>query len=170
MRMGEAKGLMGLLPKLAVMVSQRPPVWRPKRERISCRALMYRYCLRPDIEVQLPATCLLIVHCPHMGQRRVGFCKRRCELCTPCMNSCLCVNWIFVREVWFFWNDKSAPFEAGAGKEGAMLGGRRKGCTSVFDAVLMWVGFEVSVSEGCGFTLCTRDECARSRLGADRHI
>jgi hypothetical protein len=50
MRMGEAKNLMGLLPKSAVMVSQRPLLWRSKRERENCRALLCRPCSRADIE------------------------------------------------------------------------------------------------------------------------
>ena len=91
-REGEANDLMGLLPKSAVMVSQRPPLWRSRRERRSCSALLGRSCLRPNMEGQLPAMCPLLVNWPHSGQRRVGLWVSRRVLWTPHMNSCLCVN------------------------------------------------------------------------------
>jgi hypothetical protein len=60
MIVGQAKDLMGLLPKSALMFSHRPPLWRSKRDMSSCRAPLFRSCLRPDIVRQLPA----ILICP----------------------------------------------------------------------------------------------------------
>jgi hypothetical protein len=46
----DVNDLMGLLPKSAVMVSHRPPLWRSMSERRRCSALLWRLYLRPDIE------------------------------------------------------------------------------------------------------------------------
>jgi hypothetical protein len=75
MRVGEVTILMDLLPKSAVMVSQRPPLWRSNRERKRCKARLCRSCWSPGIEGQiLPAICPLLVKYPYMEQRRVGLC------------------------------------------------------------------------------------------------
>jgi hypothetical protein len=92
---------MGMLPTSAVMVSHRPPLWRSTRERRNCSALLWRSCLRPDIEEHLPAMWPLLVNKPHMGQRRVGLCGTMLVSCTPHMHSCLSVNWILVSDVCF---------------------------------------------------------------------
>jgi hypothetical protein len=90
----DANDLMGL--SSAVMVSQRPPFWRSRRERSSCSALVCRSCLRPHMVGQLPAMWPLLVNWPHMGQRKVGLWVRRRVLCTPHMNYCLWVNCMLV--------------------------------------------------------------------------
>jgi hypothetical protein len=58
----DVNDFMGLLPKSAVMVSHRPPLWHSKREGRSCSAMLWRSCLSPDIEGQLPAMKLLLVN------------------------------------------------------------------------------------------------------------
>jgi hypothetical protein len=99
------------------------------------------------MEGQLLAMWPFLVMCPHMGQRRVGLCEGRRVLWTPHdMNSCLCVNWVWVREVCFIWNEKSHPSR----REGAVFGGLRKCCMSVFDVIFVRVCFEVGVHVGCG--------------------
>jgi hypothetical protein len=52
---------------------------------------------------------------------------------------------------------ETRPVAGCAGKEGAVLGGARKGCMRVFDDICVCIGFEDGVSEGCGVALCLRD-------------
>jgi hypothetical protein len=48
-----------------------------------------------------------------MGQRITeGFYVRGRVLCTPHMNSCLCVNWMLVSEMCFFCTEKTTPSSA----------------------------------------------------------
>jgi hypothetical protein len=108
----EAKDLMGLLLTSAVLLSHGLPLCRSSREKSSFRALLCLSWRRPDIERQLPAMWPLLVNCPHMEQRGVGLCARRRVLWTPQMSFCLCVNKMWVREVYLLWNEKSAPSEA----------------------------------------------------------
>jgi hypothetical protein len=51
MRLGDVNDLMGVLPISAVIVSQRPPLWRFRRERRRCSAPLCRSCLRPDMAI-----------------------------------------------------------------------------------------------------------------------
>jgi hypothetical protein len=97
----DVNDLMGLLPKSAVMVSHRPPLWRSLRERRSCRALLWRSYPSPNIEGQFPAMWPLLINWPHVRHRMVGLCERMRVLCTPHMSSCLCVNWTWVSDEWF---------------------------------------------------------------------
>jgi hypothetical protein len=117
----DGSNLMGLLPKSTLMVAQRPPLWRSMRERRCCSPLLWRSCLKPDIEGQLRARWPLLVNWPHMGQRRVGLCERRRVLCTPHMNSCLCVNCTLVSDVCFLWRVKSAPSAAARARRAPCL-------------------------------------------------
>jgi hypothetical protein len=50
---------------------------------MSCSALLWRSCLRPDIVGQLPAMWPLLVNWPHIRQRKVGLWVRRRVLFTP---------------------------------------------------------------------------------------
>jgi hypothetical protein len=56
MGVGDVNNLMGLLPKSAVIVSQRPPLWRSGRERRRGGSLLRRSCLRPDIVLNRAVT------------------------------------------------------------------------------------------------------------------
>jgi hypothetical protein len=55
MSVADVSDLMGLLPKSAVMVSHRPPLWRSRRERRSCNTFLLWSCLSLGIEGHLPA-------------------------------------------------------------------------------------------------------------------
>jgi hypothetical protein len=121
---GDVNDLMGLLPKSAIMVSQRPPLWRSIRERGSFSVLLWRSCLRPDKEGYLPAMWPLVVNRPHMGQRRVGLCERRSRvLCTP-PHEFLHVCELYIAELYvLFMEGEVRPGRNGAGEEGTILGG-----------------------------------------------
>ena len=156
MGVGRVKDLMGLLPKSAVIVSHRPPLWRSRRDRRSCSALLCRSCLRPDMVGQLPAMWPLLVNCPHMGQLRVGLCMRRRVLWTPYMNSCLCVNCVLVSVVCLLRKVKSAPSSAARARRAPCLDVCERCvcvcvCVCVFNAVGVRVSFKVGVYVGYGF-------------------
>jgi hypothetical protein len=88
---------------------------------------------------------------------------RRRVLCTPRMNSCLCVKWILVSEVCvsevcFLCNERSAPSaSARASEEDAVFSGVVD--WGVFDVVVVGTVFEVGVAEGCGVTSWQSYEC-----------
>jgi hypothetical protein len=87
-----------------------------------------------------------------MGQRMVGLCVRRWVLCTPHMNSCLCVNWTLVSVVCVLVEGEVRPIHSGPGQEGAVFGGLCEGCMCVFGVVCVCVGFEVGLYVGYGFS------------------
>jgi hypothetical protein len=111
--------------------------------------LLWRSCLRQDMVGQLPAMWPLLVNWPHMGQRKVRLWVRRRVLCTPHMNSCLWVNWVWVSEVFFVECEVGAVLR-GAGEECSVFGGVSEGCVCVFGAVRVCVCFEVGISIGYG--------------------
>jgi hypothetical protein len=49
MGMRDVNDLMGVLPKSAVMVSYRLPLWRSMRDMRSSCAFLWRSCLKPDM-------------------------------------------------------------------------------------------------------------------------
>jgi hypothetical protein len=132
------------------MVSQRPPLWRFMRERSNCRATLWRSCLRLDIEGQLPAMWPLPVNSSHMGQRMVGLCERWRVLRTPLMNSCLCVNWIFVKDSCFWCKVKSAPFVGARERRAPCLEVCERGvCLCLVMCVCVCISFQVGVHVSC---------------------
>jgi hypothetical protein len=70
---------------------------------------------------------------------------------TPQMNSCVCVNLIFVRVECFVEREFGAVLRC-AGEEGTVFSCLREGCVCVcvFGAVGVCVSFEVGVSVGYG--------------------
>jgi hypothetical protein len=156
---GGENDLMGLLPKSAVVVSHRPPLWRSSRQRSSCSALLWRSCRRPDMVGQLPAMWPLLVSWPHMGLRRVGLWVRRRVLCTPHIYSCLWVNWVLVSVFFFLWNVKSAPSSVARATRAPCLEVCERCvcmcvcvcvCVCVSGAVCVCVCFDVGVFVGYG--------------------
>ena len=85
------------------------------------------------------------------------------------MNSCSCVNWIFVRVECFLWKEKSAPSSAARTRRAPCLVVCERG-VCVFGAVGVCVGFEVGVYVGYGFPLSLWYEGVRPGPVTNGHV
>jgi hypothetical protein len=127
MRKGETKDLMGFLAKSAGMVSQRPPLWHYKRKRRSCRTLLCRSCLRPDIS---SGSYLLCVRCWLIAAHRVtegGVVRNEVGFVYPSPEFLLVYELDIGEGGVFLWNKESAPFEATRARSAPCLVARERG-------------------------------------------
>jgi hypothetical protein len=89
-------------------------------------------------------------------------------MCTPHMNSYLCVNWVLVNDVCVFCKVESTTLAAARARRARSLV-VREGCVSaVFGTMIVFVGLMVGVFAGREVSLCLGYECVWLGLCANR--